>query len=129
MKNAIVRAGMQDVKRNFILLNCEKMADLSERLSKRRSPDFIIIDSFQYTQMTYKDYIKFKEANSQKLIIFISHADGHNPAGRSARSVMYDATLKIWVEGYKAFSKGRFFGRKAEYTIWEDRARQYWGEI
>ena len=128
MKNAIVRAGMQDVKKNFILLNCEKMADLSERMAKRRSPDFIIIDSFQYTQMSYKDYIKFKEANAQKLIIFISHADGHAPAGRAARSVMYDATMKVWVEGYKAFSKGRFFGPKGEYTIWEERARQYWGE-
>ena len=128
IKNAIMRAGMQDVKSNFVLLNCEKMEDLTERLAKRRSPEFVIIDSFQYTQMSYKDYIKFKEANAQKLIIFISHADGHNPAGRAARSVMYDATLKIWVEGYKAFSKGRFFGDKSEYTIWDERARQYWGE-
>lgn len=128
MRNAIMRAGMADVKNNFLLLNCENMKDLTERLTKRKSPDFIVIDSFQYTQMSYKDYIKFKEANAQKLIIFISHADGHNPAGGSARSVMYDATMKIWVEGYKAFSKGRFFGPTAEYTIWEERAKQYWGE-
>ena len=41
---------------------------------------------------------------------------------------MYDATLKIWVEGFKAFSKGRFIGEKGNYTIWEEGANKYWGE-
>lgn len=128
IQNAVVRAGMQDVKRNFILLPGERMSNLNERLGKRKSPDFIVIDSFQYTQMTYRDYIKLKERNRGKLLRFVSHADGHNPSGRSARSVMYDATLKIWVEGYRAFSKGRFFGPTGYYTIWEERASTYWGE-
>lgn len=36
---------------------------------------------------------------------------------------MYDASLKIWVEGYKAFSKGRYIGSNGgEYVIWEDGA-------
>jgi len=61
------------------------------------------------------------------LLIFISHADGKFPAGRSAKSVMYDATLKIYVEGYKAFSKGRYIGEKGEYTVWPEKAVAYWG--
>lgn len=128
MRNTLVRCGMTDVKKNFILLNCESMTELSERLSKRRSADFVIIDSFQYTQMSYKDYIKLKEENREKLLIFISHASGTRPSGRSAVSVMYDAALKIWVEGYRAISKGRFFGRTGQYTIWEEQAKLYWGD-
>lgn len=50
-----------------------------------------------------------------------------NPAGKAAKSVMYDASLKIWVEGYKAISKGRFIGKTGEYVIWDDGARGYWG--
>ena len=41
---------------------------------------------------------------------------------------MYDATLKIWVEGFKAFSKGRFIGQTGEFTIWDEGAERYWGE-
>ena len=41
---------------------------------------------------------------------------------------MYDATLKIWVEGYRAFSKGRFIGRTGKYDIWPEHAERYWGE-
>lgn len=104
------------------------MDELSERLSQRKSADFVVIDSFQYTQMTYKAYLKFKEKHPNKLLIFISHADGKNPSGRSAKSVMYDASLKIWVEGYRAFSKGRFFGSVGHYTIWEEGSRKYRGE-
>jgi len=40
--------------------------------------------------------------------------------------VMYDADLKIWVEGYVAFSKGRYQGSTGEYTIWEKGAYDYW---
>lgn len=78
--------------------------------------------------MTYKAYLKFKERHPNKLLIFISHADGKNPSGRSAKSVMYDASLKIWVEGYRAFSKGRFFGSVGHYTVWDEGSRKYRGE-
>jgi len=40
---------------------------------------------------------------------------------------MYTADLKIWVEGYRAFSKGRTFGELGYYTIWPERAEAYWG--
>lgn len=127
MKNALVKAGMQDVARRFVLL-CEGMEELDARLSRRKSPDIVVIDSFQYTQMSFKDYQDFKGRHRDKLLILISQADGNKPSGRTAVSVMYDATLKIWVEGYRAISKGRYFGNKGYYTIWEERAKAYWGD-
>ena len=126
--NALRRHAMQDCGRRFQVVAGESVEELDERLSKRKSADFVIIDSFQYTQLDYRRYIAFKERHPDKMLIFVSHADGKQPSGRAARSVMYDAGLKIWVEGYKAFTNGRFFGPTGEYTIWKEKAEEYWGD-
>ena len=128
MQNAFVKMGMQDVARRVVLLDREGMELLDARLGKRKSPDIVVIDSFQYTGMTFRDYQAFKERHADKLLIFISQADGSKPAGRTAVSVMYDAALKIFVSGYRAISKGRYFGTKGYYTIWEERARLVYGD-
>ncbi|MDD3039636.1 hypothetical protein [Bacteroides sp.] len=128
MQNTLIRFNMQEVNRRFLLLDNESIEHLSIRLKRQKSPDFVVIDSFQYTQMTYRQYIEFKEKHRDKLLIFISHATGRLPTGRSAKSVMFDATLKIYVEGFRAFSKGRFIGPLGHYDIWREEARRYWGE-
>lgn len=127
MKNAFIRAGMMDVARRVVLLNRENMADLHERLSRPKSPDIVVIDSFQYTRMRYAEYQRFKEAHADKLIIFVSHATGDKPKGQAADAVMYDATQKILVKGYVAISKGRF-KPGGRYVIWDEGARRVWGE-
>ena len=106
------------------------MDELKARLDKRKSFNIVVVDSFQYTQMTYSDYKLLNERYRNKLIIFISQATGSQPMGSAAKKVMYSATLKIWVEGFRAFSKGRFFGPKYNegYTIWEEGAKRYWGK-
>ena len=128
MRQKLVRHGLSKVGSRFHLLNAEPMTELKERLARRKSYNIIVIDSFQYTQMSYRDYIQFKEQNKDKLIVFISHAKGSLPRGSAAEGVMYDATLKLWVEGFKAFSKGRFIGQTGEFTIWDEGAERYWGE-
>ena len=128
MRQKLVRHGLSKVGSRFHLLNAEPMTELKERLARRKSYNIIVIDSFQYTQMSYRDYIQFKEQNKDKLIVFISHAKGSLPRGSAAEGVMYDATMKIWVEGFKAFSKGRFIGQTGEFTIWDEGAERYWGE-
>lgn len=127
MQNSLIRFGMMDVNRKFLLLDAESMEQLELRLKRQKSPDFVVIDSFQYTMMTFKQYIEFRERHKNKLLIFISHADGKLPSGRSARSVMYNADLKIYVEGYRAFSKGRYIGPKKYFDIWPEEAERYWG--
>ncbi len=128
MQDKLERHQMMDVNRKFRLLDCESLEELEERMSKPKQPRIYIIDSFQYTQLTYRTYKKLKEQHRDKLIIFISHADGTMPAGRSAKSVMYDATLKIWVQGHRAFSKGRFIGPTGQFDIWPEGAERYWGD-
>jgi hypothetical protein len=128
MQATLNRFDMAITDRRFLLVDGEGADELSERLLRRKSADFVVIDSFQYFQLSYKEYLKFKELHRDKLLIFVSHADGKYPAGRAARSAMFDSTLKIWVEGCRAFSKGRFIGDKGYYDVWADRAAEYWGQ-
>ena len=128
MQYALIRFGMKSVGRRMQILNCESIMDMEDRMNKRKSPDFYVVDSLQYSRMTYREYQYFKEAHRDKLVIFISHADGKKPAGKVAQSVMYDASLKIFVEGFRAISKGRFIGPKGYYTVWEEGAERYWGK-
>ena len=127
MQNALMRVGMGDVGRRFILLN-ESLKELDTRLKRRRSPDIVVVDSFQYAHIDLKQYEEFIDRHKNKLIIFVSQADGLKPWGRTAQSAMYSASLKIWVEGYRAISKGRYRGNLGYYTIWAERAEEYWGE-
>lgn len=111
MQNTVRRSNMLEANRRFLLV-CESMDELSLRLKRQKSPDFVVIDSFQYTQMTYAQYIRFKERHKNKLLIFVSHASGQNPDGRSAKKVQYDASLKIYVEGKRAFPMAVLSDRK-----------------
>ena len=114
-------------KRRFSIVN-EPISVLTERLTRRRSADFVVIDSFQYSGLNYDTYRKFKEAHHNKLIIFTSHADGKRPAGRSAKSVVFDADLKIFIDAFKAKSNGRFIGSNGGYfTVWPEAKWGVWG--
>lgn len=62
------------------------------------------------------------------LFVFSCQARGNKPDGRTANRIMYDAMLKIWVEGYRAHSKGRFLGPRGWLDIWEEGSKDYWGE-
>ncbi|MCF6184226.1 MAG: hypothetical protein L3J56_06310 [Bacteroidales bacterium] len=112
-------------KDKITLLDKEPMNELAERLRKRKSPKFIIIDSFQYTGLNAMTYKQLTNEFSNKLFIFVSHADGKQPSGRTAKTVHYDANVKIWIDGFKAFSKSRYGGTEP-LTIWEEGAKKYW---
>lgn len=126
MQNSLKRFNMMEVNRRFLLIDAESMEQLDIRLHRQKSPDFVVIDSFQYTMMSFKQYVEFKERNKNKLLIFISHADGKLPAGRAVRSVMYNADMKVYIESYRAFSRGRYIGPRGYFDIWPEGARKCW---
>ena len=128
-QNTLRRYHMQECGARFQGVTGEDMETISARIRKRRSADFVVIDSFQYSQLNYKRYLEFKKKHSNKLIIFVSHADGRKPAGRAAEWVKYDADQKLWVEGYTVVSNGRYIGNTGEYIIWEKGAREYWSRV
>lgn len=118
MQEAVIDVGMDQVSRNFMLLDKEPIADLVIRLRRRKSPDVIFIDSLQYTGMSYADYRLLRDEFRKKLFIFISHADGREPKGNVGKSIKYDAFVKIPVIGYEAIPQSRF-GGGSPYVVWQ----------
>lgn len=126
MQQALIRSSIMECGSRFQLLDTTTMEELSDRLKKPKSPHFIVIDSIQSCGLSYKQFNILRKENPNKLIILISHADGRQPEGRPAKSIKYEADLKIWVEGYTAFSNGRFIGSTGKAVIWEEGAQRYW---
>lgn len=124
MQNTLRRYGMGELGSRFQLANMS-LQELDEKISQQRSPKFVVLDSFQFMGLTYKDFRAFCEKHKNKMLIFVSRTRGRQPEGRAAISAMYDASCMIWVEGYKAFSKGRFVGTTGEMTIWDEGAKKY----
>lgn len=96
------------------------------KLKKKKSPRFIIIDSIQYWNISYEQYKRLKEMFKNKSFIFISHAKGKEPDGKTAEKIRYDAPIKVFVQGFLAFVTSRYGGNKP-YVIWEEGAKKYWG--
>lgn len=117
-----------EIMKNLQFLDREPIDELKERLRRKKSPNFVIIDSYQYTGLSKLQYIKLKEEFPEVLFIFNSHAEGKEPQGQTAKFVRYDADIKIRVEGFKAFPGSRLGGGEP-YIIWEEGAKKYWLDI
>lgn len=105
---------------------------LCEYLKRKKSPRFVVIDSLQYLGINYAQYKQLKQMFPKKSFIFISHANGKNPAGTTAGQIRYDAGIKVYVEGYVAFPICRYGGNRP-YIIWEGNNRHegawnYWSK-
>ncbi|ASZ11073.1 GTPase domain-containing protein [Chitinophaga pendula] len=122
------RVNMKEVTGKIGLVQ-EPMEHLTVRMDKRKSAGIVVVDSAQYAKLTKAKYFAIKDKyEGKKLIIFVSHADGKDPRGSLAKDILFDASLKIWVEGYRAFTRGRSIGPKGYYDIWPEGAAKYWGE-
>lgn len=136
LQKAWERVGMGEAGNSVILLNKEELPELRARLSKRKSPEIIIIDSVQYLDgFNWTSFKKLKREYPDKLFIFISQADraGKDPDGKLAGKIRYDAEIKIKVEGFKAFVTTRYEDSEkgeggADFVIWEQGAAEYWAE-
>lgn len=129
------RVGMIEVGSRIVLLNKESLEEVRERLDHKGAPDIVVIDSVNYWFEFYmRDYFKLKEDYPKTLFIFVAHEDKGKPKGSIAKSIRYDADIKIRVEGYKAFATTRYEDPKRgeggqDFVIWEQGAREYWMEM
>jgi hypothetical protein len=131
IQQALIRNHMDTLDNSFMLLDREPFDELLIRMSKPKSPDFLFIDSVQYTRITKAQYYQLKELmlKKGKGIIWISQAKGKSPKGALADDIMFDVDLKLWVEGFKMFPDGRLNGGGEPFVIWAQRAAKYWKEI
>lgn len=128
IKTALIRVNMREVKGRFSLIPGETLEELKERLRKKKSPRIVVIDSVQYSGITYPEYTKLIKEFPRHLFIIISHAEGKLPQGNTAKKIRYDANVKINVVGYRAYVTSRFNqGEKQYFTIWKEGADNYHG--
>lgn len=128
MQDLVKDANMKAVGSHFVLLDREPIEELSRRLSKQRSPDVVIIDSAQYSFLNKRSYKRLISNHPKKLFIFSSHAKGREPVGAIGRDILFDADIKIRVEGFKAFATSRVSRGVVPipFVIWEQGATEYW---
>ena len=126
-QNRLRRFSIADCGSKIQFTNKESMSDLLARLDKRKSADFVIIDSIQDTKIRRAEYEKIKRMSAKKMFIFVSRIQGSIPIGRLAVDIKFDADLKVWVEGGRAVSQGRYIGDAGYYDVLADRAREYYG--
>ena len=125
-QETVKRTDIASVKKNVLVTN-ERFDDLNIRLQKHKSPEVVIINSIQYFGVDFPKFLKYKELYGEsKLTIINSHAEGKRPIGRTAFNIKHDADLKLWVEGFRAISNGRY-NPGCYYTINEEMASTYWG--
>ncbi len=127
VRKAFERYGVSKVKTGRLFWVDEDMETFSYRMSKHKSPHVMVINSFQYTRMSFNKFYEFKKKHKNKLIIVISQAEGKHPMGLAAKRVKYDAALKIFIEGFLAVSKGRYIGKKGTFPIWDEGMKDYHG--
>lgn len=125
-QNTLRRFSMQECGNAFQVVDKETVESLTERLDKARSPEFVIIDSVQAMGIGSRAFKELQGHFRNKLLVLVSQADGKRPLGRAAQNMMYEADLKLWVEGHTVFSKGRFMGETKEFVTWEEGAQRYW---
>lgn len=124
---ALRETQMEEVEGKFRLLDVMPFNDFINRLSGKKTADFGVIDSVQYSGFNYEQYKEIKKQLKKKSLLFISHATGNNPKGSCADSIRYDASIKVHVIGYVAKVVSRYGGNKP-FIIWEEGARRYWGK-
>ncbi|MBB6499130.1 ATP-binding protein [Pedobacter cryoconitis] len=100
----------------------EGYEELCARLSRKRSPKIVIIDSLQYFRITVNQYISLRNQFPKVLFVFISHAKGDLPKGAVADEIRYDADIKILVKSFTGQVRSRFGGNHP-FTIWEKGVR------
>lgn len=132
LQKAWERVRMDEAGSRIILLNKESLKDLRVRLSKKQSPDVVVIDSVHYWfGLKVADVMKLKDDFPSKLFIFVSHEKRGLPDGIVAEKIRYDSEIKMRVEGYKVFVTTRYEVAErgeggADFVIWEQGAQGYW---
>ena len=122
------RVRMDDLKASSVMMVREEYEELIERLQRPASPRFVFIDSIQFLDLTVPQYKKLKELFPTKVFVFVSHMEGIGLQGATAKKIEKDASILMKVDHFRMIATGRYGGGEP-YTINEERAKKYWGEL
>lgn len=127
-KRRTIRLRMDEVAGRFKIVTDITMEELAARLAKPKSANFVVIDSVQYTGMTFpKIKALLLDRFPRKSFIFVSQNYKGRPKGKPANDLKFDAGVKISTIGFRAYCHGRYVdGAGAYFTIWDEGAYKYY---
>lgn len=112
---------MNEVQGRFVVTPDDTYKEIMDRLSKPKSPRFVVVDSFQVSEWSYEQALELMKRYPQKGFVFISQEDKGQPIGKAAIRLRYIADMKIRVAGYKAYCQGRSAGSPGNYyVVWKE---------
>ena len=91
---------------------------LKARLSMKRSPKIVIIDSQDYSELSTKQYKELVKLFPKKSFIIVSWAKNEKPKNQAAKDIEYMSCIKVYVNNFKAYPRSRFGGNKP-FVIWD----------
>lgn len=101
--------------------------ELHKKMGKKQSAKIWVIDSLQAAGFTAKQCAKLKDdyvlSRKKKIIIYISWAEGKEPAGAAAKSAKYYAHIKMYIKDFIMFPRSRY-GGNMPYVIWKGDEKQ-----
>jgi hypothetical protein len=133
LQQAVNRNKMHDVSGQFYIIDPNEsrtdgksyLEELDEYLKARNSPDFIFIDSVDYTKFNFDDYTYLKNKyGKRKTFIFISHANGKKPKSAIGERILYDGGIGVYIDRFIGFVNKNRFGGEADFMVYEQRARE-----
>ena len=124
------RCGIDSVRGNFHAVK-DNYDELVQRLRKKQSAKVVVIDSATYFfkgRNAFQDHLTLvRKLFPKKIFIITAHARGNNPEDQLEFDIMHDANMKVRTDAYGAYNKGRKYGRKNPYVIWEERYEELQG--
>ncbi|MGP1526371.1 MAG: AAA family ATPase [Candidatus Cryptobacteroides sp.] len=127
-KKRLQMFNMEAVDKKMIVVVKETLDELSERLAKRRSPHFVIVDSVQYVGASFHQIRKkLLDRFPKKSFVFVSQLYRGEPKGKTANDLKFDAGIKIHTRGFRAYCLGRYSEDTTSYfTIWKEGAIRFY---
>lgn len=105
----------------FRVVTSDTTDELTERLSRRHSAKFIIVDSIQDSGWEWPQVKQLIERFPKKSFIFISQVENGHPLGKTAMRVLYKSGVKVNVRGFRAYCQGRFNPDAGNsFVVWEE---------
>jgi hypothetical protein len=113
LQAAFRRNNMQEVSGRVMLLHKEPFEMLMERLAKKGSPRFVVIDSLDYMEITDNEFKTLVDRFPRKSFVFLCWCDTkENPLLNSAKMIAKRVDIKVLVKKYTAYPTSRFGGNK-----------------
>ena len=117
----LLRFGLDKKQGWFRVATNDTVEDLQNRLKKRHSAKFIIVDSYQDAGWEWPETKALLEAFPKKSFIFISQEAKGQPLGKPAVRLRYKAGIKVRVVGFRAYCQGRFNPDAGNsFVVWEE---------